>query len=531
MTIQPIDQAMVERAGYIGPETTKGTFASPTVGLGAMAFSEPADQYTTQAFAPPGELYDTAIAVGAQHTTGSMSGYIDYRGGIYAWAGLLNAPTTTDNGDGTYTHKFGVNPRGKNTPKTFTACWGDETYLTMCRYLFMTEFGIEFVGTDSAFPVNGSWTAQQQLRDKLRYIDVSNGASGNITIQVTTKVKTKPIAYNASAGDIEAALNALINIGTNGVSVAAATDFDVTFDGTVFATIDVPELKVVDDTTVLGTGTGVTISSAAPSPDEVQTIALNGADSGTYRLEFEYTHETATITATDTAANIKSALEALPLFADGDVEVGGGALGTSPVYVILGGRWARRSAPTWALGTSGLTGTATITRLAPDINDIDPQPILIEDTSLYIAETHDELVNTAPEVERLFSGSISESGKRNPGWPIQRQRGSFKFDVALKPGSEVVMKVGLGEADDLQNRMEKGDKVFVRLWSLSEFEVVEGTGVYFEQIVDCCVQITAVGAISDENGVATKEFTCSLARDASWKKVIEVEMTNDIAAL
>jgi hypothetical protein len=530
MTIQPIDQATVERAGYVGPETTKGTFASPNVGLGAMAFSEPADQYTTQAFAPPGELYDTSIAVGAQHTTGGMSGFIDYRGGIYAWAGLLNAPVTTDNADGTYTHKFNVNPRGKNTPKTFTACWGDDTYLTMCRYLFMTEFGIEFVGTDSAFPVRGAWTAQQQLRDKLRYVDVSNGASGNITIQVTTTVKTKPIAYNASASDIEAALNALINIGTNGVSVAAATDFDVTFDGTVFATKDVPELKVVDDTTVYGTGTGVTISSAAPAPDEVQTIALNGADSGSYRLEFSYTHETGTITATDTAANIKSALEALPLFEDGDVEVGGGALGTNPVYVILGGRWARRSAPTWAVGTSGLTGTAAITRLAPDITDIDPQPILIEDTSLYIAETYEEL-DTASEVERLFSGSISESDKRNPGWPIQRKRGSFKFDVALKPGSEFVMKVGLGEADDIQNRMEKGDKVFVRLWALSEFEVVDGTGVYFEQIVDACMQVNSVGPIQDLDGVATKEFTCSLARDASWGQVIAVEVTNDIASL
>ncbi len=164
--------------------------------------------------------------------------------------------------------------------------------------------------------------------------------------------ETAPIAFNASAAAVQAALEALGKLAPGDVAVGASgfggfQTYRVGFGG-AYAATDVPQLNAV---------------STALSPSETQRVTVK-ASAGTYKLTFE-AEETTPIAFNASAAEVQAALEALGKLAPGDVAVSGGpgdAGGTSPYEVAFGGAYAGRDLAQMTSSASGLAGgSASVT--------------------------------------------------------------------------------------------------------------------------------------------------------------------------
>jgi hypothetical protein len=181
------------------------------------------------------------------------------------------------------------------------------------------------------------------------------GTAGTYTLSFEGE-ETAPIAYDASAAEVQAALEALGAFAPGDLAVGASgfggfQTYRVGFGGTYAAT-DVPQLDAV---------------STALSPSETQRVTVK-ASAGTYTLAFEEeetAEETAPIAFNASAAEVQAALEALGKLAPGDVAVSGGpgdAGGTSPYEVAFGGAYAGRDLAEMTSSGSGLSGgSASVT--------------------------------------------------------------------------------------------------------------------------------------------------------------------------
>lgn len=166
------------------------------------------------------------------------------------------------------------------------------------------EEGIPFIVTTQI----GSSTNEVQV------ITVSGATGGTFTLTYDGQT-TGNIAYNASAGTVDTALEALSNIGSGDVSVtgSAGGPWTVEFTGSLAATNVAPM-----------TASGSSLTGGTP---EEQTITLiNSPSGGTFTLDFNG-EVTGSIAYNADAATVESALEALPGIKPGDVSVTGSAGG------------------------------------------------------------------------------------------------------------------------------------------------------------------------------------------------------------
>lgn len=138
------------------------------------------------------------------------------------------------------------------------------------------------------------------------------GSPGGGTFTLTYNGQTTAaIAYNAVAGAVETALEALSNIGAGDVSVSgSAGNWLVDFENTLAAT-DVP-LMTGDGANLTG-GTGaISVTQSAASPvNERQTVILSeGVTGGTFTLTYAG-QESGNISYSAAASAVETALEAL----------------------------------------------------------------------------------------------------------------------------------------------------------------------------------------------------------------------------
>lgn len=108
-----------------------------------------------------------------------------------------------------------------------------------------------------------------------------------------------------------------------------------------------------------GTVVGVCTSSAE---DDVQTLTQASATGGTFTITFGFgtVYTTAPIPYNATAAQVQSALQALPNIGAGNVSCTGGALGSSGVVCTFGGGLANQPQPIMAVNNAGLTGSGAV---------------------------------------------------------------------------------------------------------------------------------------------------------------------------
>jgi len=134
---------------------------------------------------------------------------------------------------------------------------------------------------------------------------------------------TGTIAYNASASDIQTALEALSTIGTGNVVVTGslATSIVITFAGTL-GNVDQPIIAVTDNALLI-TGTAVTfsITYGGSIPPQVQTFIPNQpAISGDFQLSYRG-NLTSVLPYNASASDIQTALNALPDAGNGNLNV------------------------------------------------------------------------------------------------------------------------------------------------------------------------------------------------------------------
>lgn len=102
----------------------------------------------------------------------------------------------------------------------------------------------------------------------------------------------------------------------------------------------------------------VPFAGRAAGVDEQQSVAVADATGGTFALTLDG-ETTGPIAAAATLAQVVAAVEALSNVDAGSVTATGGPLGTAPVVLTFGGRWAGRDVPTLVADDTALTEGAT----------------------------------------------------------------------------------------------------------------------------------------------------------------------------
>ncbi|QDT96166.1 choice-of-anchor Q domain-containing protein [Gimesia aquarii] len=187
-------------------------------------------------------------------------------------------------------------------------------------------------------------------------------ASGTFTLDFPGSTNGPVVLpFNATAAEVQAALESLDSIGVGNVSVTgsiAAGGFDVEFIGD-FRAESPGGVIVIDDSGLFVSVPTVTTVTEGTTQNEVQEVVINGAPTGG---DFTLTFDGATtgpIAHNASAASIISALEALNTISAGDVMVRGDALTGFEIEFV--GSLALINTPQITANASGLTGGTTPT--------------------------------------------------------------------------------------------------------------------------------------------------------------------------
>ena len=224
----------------------------------------------------------------------------------------------------------------------------------------VATFARELSAADITYLYNGgtgrTYPLASGTNEVQRITIAGTPAQGTFTLTYAGQT-TAGIAYNATAAVVDAALEALSNIGAGDVTCSGGplpgTAVDVTFTGTLAAT-DVAAMTADANklTTSITTTTG-----GSPAVSEIQRISTSPAPTGgTFTLSFGG-NTTSAIAYDATAATIDTALEALASIGAGQVTCTGGPINTAPVLVTFGGTLASTNVAT-ITGASSLTGGA-----------------------------------------------------------------------------------------------------------------------------------------------------------------------------
>jgi hypothetical protein len=194
-------------------------------------------------------------------------------------------------------------------------------------------------------------------------VTLANATGGTFTLTYDGET-TGAIAFNASGATVQTALEGLSNIQPGDVVVGnAGSVYTVQFVGPRFlGNENTTPNMTANGGSLTGTSPTVTVASGAasgnPSANEVQSITVSNANSGTFRLVFEGEY-TGSIAYNATASVIQTALEGLPDINPGDVVVSGGPASSGAVVVTFAGRYVGVDVPALQYDDSNLVNTST----------------------------------------------------------------------------------------------------------------------------------------------------------------------------
>ncbi|WP_425619120.1 RHS repeat-associated core domain-containing protein [Anatilimnocola sp. NA78] len=262
---------------------------------------------------------------------------------------------------------------------------------------------------NSTFPSSSVYTyTEGSSTNEVQYVGFydysADMTSGTFTLTFDGQT-TSAIAYNASAGTVQAALEALSNIGSGEVSVTKWQNYgyyqewEVTFTGGLAGT-DVAQITI--DASAVYNGIGApteneTTSYEGSSTNEVQEVTISNADGGTFTLTFSGQ----TTTALDwdaTAGEVETALEALSNI--DAVSVSGSAGG--PFTITFEGSLAGENVEPLVANTSALTNT-NLQRILTFEYDLAGQLTAANDPAAVNYYTYDDLGRVTNET-MTFAG-------------------------------------------------------------------------------------------------------------------------------
>ena len=433
------ERASVFETVLLGVETTPGTPVAPVKRLQATGF-EFSPQVPVEPFTPMGSKSPTTAIRNKEWTEGSIEGVCAFNDLIYLLSGVLTRDTPTTPSGATNTRRWNFKPEnyGPDDPIIYTAQKGSSVRAEQVTHLMIDGLTIRFTREEAS--VSGSLLAQETTesvaisagRNEVQTVTKGTHTGGTFTLDFDGQ-ETAAIDFDASAAEVQTALEALSNIAPGDVAVTGNEQgpWTVTFTGTLAAQ-DVAELIIDGALLTGGAGEAVTTVTAGQTlanvaevpidPDivsiymgdtlanEVQIVTVQ-ATGGTFTLSFTdnagVTHTTAAIAENADGAAVQTALLALACFVTGDVTVTGAAGG--PWTVTFGGRYAGNNQPLLVGDGTLLTGiTAPAIAVAQSVAGGLSKLLRVSEFEWNISDRFTEQM-TLDDAEPSFSAYVERS--------------------------------------------------------------------------------------------------------------------------
>lgn len=236
----------------------------------------------TDPFAPPGALIPALTLVNDDFAEGSMEGRVDFNGLAFVLAGLFGEPTITSLGGGAYQWDWSWNGRKPLKPVSYTMHYGfAESVDVVAGWIFNT---LEISGGRAdGFDVSGDGfgkaptvgTLMGGMTNEVQTLTITGTPTGGNYKLTFQGEQTGNIAWNATAGAVKTALEALDSIAPGDVDTAGGahpgTPITVTFKGS-YSGVNVSQMTADSTGLTGGTSPTVTVTTTTPAADAAVDI-------------------------------------------------------------------------------------------------------------------------------------------------------------------------------------------------------------------------------------------------------------------
>lgn len=300
-----------------------------------------------------------------------------------------------------------------------------------------------------------------QLASAAQSLSIINGTptTGTFTLSFGGQT-TAALAFNATAAQVQTALQALSSIGPNNVTCSGgplpASSVLITFAGTLAFRAQ-SLISVAANTLDGGATPAIAQATAGALVSDVQTLSLtNNPTAGTFTLTY-LGQTTAAMPFNATGAQVQAALSGLSNIGSGNVSCSSGQLPAANVTITFTGALSSGAQPVIASGPSSLTGgTSPAASIASTTTGVSVAAVQTLDlTGTPTAGTFELTFGgqttaaipfnaTSAQVEAALvalssvgAGNLTCSGADLPAGPI-----SMTFAGTLAPGPQPLMTVG-----------------------------------------------------------------------------------------
>ena len=269
----------------IARESTYGTTpGSPTwvrlEGFGVV----PTATVETDPFAPPGQLIPSIVLVNDDFSEGSMEGRVDFNGLAYVLSGLMGQPTITSLGGAPAAYQWDWSWDGRRPlrPVSYTLHNGFADSADVVTGMIFNTLEVSG-GRADGFDVSGdifgkAMTAGQAMggiTNEVQTLTITGSPVGGTFTITAYGETTGTIAYNATAGAVQTALEALLAFESGDIVATGGplpgTPVVLTFGG-IYAGQNVPLMTTTDALTG-GSSPASAIAQTTPGADAATTIA------------------------------------------------------------------------------------------------------------------------------------------------------------------------------------------------------------------------------------------------------------------
>lgn len=265
----------------LGREETAGTAASAQKTMAALmvAFSPELD---VRRYRAAGNKITTTSVLNRSWVQGNFEGGLSYNELAFLLAGLIGGDQPSVVGTGGYGWTFTPATAGTDAPLTFTGRRGDSTAAQVASQLQLKSLQIQSSRQENQ--VSGSLVGQAinnagaltTLTDEVQAITITGSPTGGTFTLTYSAQTTAAIDFDATAAEVQAALEALSNLAPGDVYVTGgplpADRLHVRFAGTLAGT-DVSQMTANSGSLTGGSSPTVTISTLQAGGASVPQIA------------------------------------------------------------------------------------------------------------------------------------------------------------------------------------------------------------------------------------------------------------------
>jgi hypothetical protein len=274
------ERTTVLQSTQIGVEATPGTAVAATKQLQATSF-EPAIHTEVTAFRPAGVKFSTLASLNKEWAGAGLSGQMSFSDLVYLLSGVLCQATPVQQG-GAAAYKWTFAPQHAlgDTVKTFSVEYGDYAQAERFAYGIVNDLTLAF--TRDACEISGEMlgravaTGITKSGNEIQTLAITGSPTGGSFTITYSGQTTGAIAYNAAAAAVQAAMEALSNIGAGNVACAGGplpgTAVAIEFRGALRQT-DVPAITTTNSFTG-GTGPSTTITETVKGVALTQIAAV-----------------------------------------------------------------------------------------------------------------------------------------------------------------------------------------------------------------------------------------------------------------